>query len=121
MALAALVPGMGAPRPCRRSRDVSSAAGGRGFATPAYATLADAGLDDAWRAARPDADGFTCCRAPGLAEATSSLDVRLDVVLYRGNLTVTEARLLGEQPRTIAGAVRWPSDHAGVLVTLELP
>ena len=101
--------------------DVSSAASGRGFATPSYGALIDAGLLDAWEAARPDADGFTCCRAPGLDEVTSSLDVRLDVVLYRGGFTVADARLLSAQPRTIAGAVRWPSDHAGLLVTLELP
>ena len=47
--------------------------------------------------------------------------MRLDVVLVRGGFTVVDARLVGDEPRTIAGAVRWPSDHAGVLVTLELP
>ncbi len=109
------------PLPVVFAGDVGSAAAGRGFATPSYGTLVEAGLVDAWVAARPDADGFTCCRAPGLDEPDSSLDVRLDVVLYRGDFTVAEARLVGDEPRTIAGAVRWPSDHAGVLVTLELP
>ncbi len=101
--------------------DVSSAAAGSGFETPSYGTLLEAGLVDAWAAARPDADGFTCCRAPGLDEQDSSLDVRLDVVLYRGDFTVSAARLVGDEPSGIAGAVRWPSDHAGLLVTLELP
>ena len=101
--------------------DVGSAAGGSGFATPSYGTLVEAGLVDAWAAARPDADGFTCCRAPRLDEESSSLDVRLDVVLYRGDFEVRDARVVGNEPRTIAGAVRWLSDHAGVLVTLELP
>ena len=100
--------------------DVSSAAGGSGFATPSYATLVEAGLVDAWAADRPD-DGFTCCRAPELDEQNSSLDVRLDVVLYRGDFTVSAARLVGDEPSDIAGEVRWPSDHAGLLVTLELP
>ena len=101
--------------------DVGSAAAGSGFATPSYGRLIEAGLADAWAAARPDADGFTCCRAPSLDEERSSLDVRLDVVLVRGGFTVADARLVGDAPRAITGAVRWPSDHAGVLVRLELP
>ena len=101
--------------------DIGSAAAGSGFATASYGRLTEAGLADAWSAARPDVDGFTCCRAPGLDELDSSLDVRLDVVLFRGDFTVADARLVGDEPRTKAGAVRWPSDHAGVLVRLELP
>lgn len=101
--------------------DVGSAAAGSGFETPSYGRLIEGGLADAWAAARPDGDGFTCCRAPGLDEGRSSLDVRLDVVLVRGGFTVADARLVGDTPRAIAGAVRWPSDHAGVLVRLELP
>ena len=101
--------------------DVGSAAAGSGFATPSYGRLIEAGLADAWVAARPDAQGFSCCRAPGLDEGESSLDVRLDVVLYRGDFTVADARLVGDEPGAIAGAVRWPSDHAGVVVRLELP
>ena len=101
--------------------DVSSAAAGSGFATPSYGMLIGDGLTDAWEAARPDTDGFTCCRAPGLAERESSLDVRLDVVLFRGDFAVVGARVVGDEPRSIAGAVRWPSDHAGLLVRLELP
>ncbi len=109
------------PLPVVFAGDVGSAAAGRGFATPSYERLIGSGLVDAWAAARPDADGFTCCRAPGLDEPEASLDVRLDVVLYRGDFEVRDARVVGNEPRTIAGAVRWPSDHAGVLVTLELP
>ena len=101
--------------------DVGSAAAGEGFATAAYGKLIGAGFDDAWAVARPDDAGFTCCQQPGLSDPTSALDVRLDVVLYRGGFEVTDARLIGAEASDVAGAVRWPSDHAGVLVTFELP
>ena len=69
--------------------DVSSAAGGSGFATPSYGTLIEAGFADAWAAGRPDADGFTCCRAPGLGERETSLDVRLPRLRRVGPLLST--------------------------------
>ena len=101
--------------------DLSSAAAGSGFSTPTYAAMVDAGFVDAWTEARPGEAGFTCCQSPALDNGTSDLDVRLDFVLYRGGFSATGASLVGAEPSAITGAVRWPSDHAGVVVTLELP
>jgi hypothetical protein len=49
---------------------------GPAFGGGAYETLA-ADLTDAWVTARPDADGFTCCRATTL-DGPGSIDERLD-------------------------------------------
>ena len=101
--------------------DLGSAAAGSGFSTPTYAAMVEAGFVDAWAEARPGEAGFTCCQSPSLDNGTSELDVRLDLVLYRGGFSATGAALVGAEPAAITGAVRWPSDHAGVIVTLELP
>jgi endonuclease/exonuclease/phosphatase family metal-dependent hydrolase len=98
---------------------------GPSFGGGAYETLADP-LTDAWDVARPDADGYTCCRPLSAGgEGTAALDERIDHVLYRGAVAATDAARLGasadatvtaevdESERTL-----WPSDHAGVLATL---
>jgi endonuclease/exonuclease/phosphatase family metal-dependent hydrolase len=96
---------------------------GPAFGGGAYETLA-ADLTDAWDAARPDADGFTCCRATTL-DGPGSMDERLDHVLVAG-FAATDARLVGADAEsrltaTVDGDARelWPSDHAGVVATLR--
>ncbi|MUV59247.1 endonuclease/exonuclease/phosphatase family protein, partial [Halogeometricum sp. CBA1124] len=96
---------------------------GPAFGGGAYETLA-ADLTDAWDAARPDADGFTCCRATTL-DGPGSMDERLDHVLVDG-FAATDARLVGADAEsrltaTVDGDARelWPSDHAGVVATLR--
>jgi len=60
--------------------DFNSKADGTG--TPTYLKIIDAGFIDAWNI-RGKGNGFTCCQAENLLNQVSSLDERLDLVLFR--------------------------------------
>jgi hypothetical protein len=98
--------------------DFNSRADGTGTAT--YATLIGAGFDDTWTATHPGSLGNTWGHAVDLRNTTVDLTQRLDLVLYRGDLSAERAVVVGEElaDRTASGL--WPSDHAGVVATLEL-
>jgi endonuclease/exonuclease/phosphatase family metal-dependent hydrolase len=97
--------------------DFNSKADGTG--TPTYSKIIDAGFIDAWNI-RGKGNGFTCCQAENLLNPISSLDERLDLVLFRGDFKVKDIELVGDSQndRTLSGL--WPSDHAGVVATLKL-
>ena len=97
--------------------DFNSNADGTG--TPTYSKLKDAGFIDAWNI-KEKGNGFTCCQAKDLLNQDSSLDERIDLVLFRGNFEVKDIELVGnsQNDRTISGL--WPSDHAGVVANLKL-
>ena len=99
--------------------DFNSAADGSTTAT--YGLLTAAGLVDTWSAAHPGDPGPTCCQAADLLNPISTLSQRLDIVFTRGEFTVLDSEIVGEEldDRTSAGL--WPSDHAGVVSTLRLP
>jgi endonuclease/exonuclease/phosphatase family metal-dependent hydrolase len=101
----------------------SSARGADPDATPTYALLRNAGFGDAWASKHPGADGLTCCQDPDLRNVPSALFERLDYIFFRGDFDVRHASLLGARPgdRTDKPDRVWPSDHAGVSATLELP
>jgi endonuclease/exonuclease/phosphatase family metal-dependent hydrolase len=104
--------------------DCNSDARGRGAdATATYGILIEAGLTDAWAVKRPGAQGLTCCQASDLRNRKSALNERIDLVLLRGSFDVRHARVIGAHPadRTPPPTRLWPSDHAGLAVTLELP
>jgi endonuclease/exonuclease/phosphatase family metal-dependent hydrolase len=84
--------------------------------TPTYSYIIERGFLDAWKATNPGQPGFTCCQAADLRNPRSQLDTRVDLVLTKGPFRVDNAVLVGDQP----GSGLWPSDHAGVVVTLAL-
>lgn len=86
--------------------------------TPTYQNLINAGFVDAWSQAGLG-PVFTCCQAANLQSVPSSLNERIDLVLFHGQFTVTDADIVGEglADRTSSGL--WPSDHAGVVATLQ--
>jgi endonuclease/exonuclease/phosphatase family metal-dependent hydrolase len=86
-----------------------------------YASFVNAGLSDAWREARRNDPGLTCCQAPDLRNAVSILSQRIDLILLRGDFEILDAELVGESPGDRTPSGLWPSDHAGVAATLELP
>jgi endonuclease/exonuclease/phosphatase family metal-dependent hydrolase len=97
---------------------------------PAYGIFQTAGFTDAWSSAHPGVDGFTCCFDDNLSELTRTPDHRIDVVLFRQprNADVgvqrVSAATVGGAPgdrvwSTLAGAHLWPSDHLGVVATLQ--
>jgi endonuclease/exonuclease/phosphatase family metal-dependent hydrolase len=75
-----------------------------------YSTFKTAELNDSADA------GPTCCQDPDLRNAGSKLDTRIDLVWTRGGFTASGAALIG-LTKTASGV--WPSDHAGVRVTLS--
>jgi endonuclease/exonuclease/phosphatase family metal-dependent hydrolase len=87
-----------------------------------YANLINAGFTDAWTQVKPTDPGLTCCQAPDLSNPQSILSVRFDLAMLRGRIRAHNARLVGSLPsdRT-APSFLWPSDHAGLAVTLTLP
>lgn len=101
----------------------SSASAAAPDATPTYTLLRNAGFSDAWARKHPGADGLTCCQDADLRNVPSALFERIDYILFRGDFDVRHASLLGATPgqRTAKPDRVWPSDHAGVSATLELP
>ncbi len=89
-------------------------------ATATYGELMAAGFSDAWQEKHPDDSGFTCCQDPDLRNAVTGLDARIDLVLTRGPISVEEASIVGDESTDRLSSGLWPSDHAGVVVELEL-
>ena len=68
-----------------------------------------------------DGVGNTCCHAASLRNDEVSLTARIDHVLVRGDLGVTDVTRVGADPANriaVDGDRLWPSDHAGVVATL---
>lgn len=87
----------------------------------AYLRLRSSGFWDAWAKAHPGAPGFTW----PLHDEDPSTEIstpyqRIDIVLFRGLDRPLRADLVGNKlsDRTQSGL--WPSDHAGLVVTLPL-
>jgi len=97
--------------------DCNSRADGTGTAT--YSDLLAGGFTDAWSARWPRADGFTCCQDEDLRNPTTALDQRIDLVLVRGRAHVRHATVTGGDEGDLTPAGLWPSDHAGVMATIQ--
>lgn len=89
-------------------------------ATATYGSIAASGFSDAWSVRHPSDPGFTCCQATNLMNSSSTLTERVDLVFTRGPLHIGKASLVGDQTSDRLPSGLWPSDHAGVVVTLEL-
>ena len=88
------------------------------FAT--YETLLNAGLTDAWTAGNSGNPGPTCCQAPDLMNPTSLLSNRGDLLLTTGGFGTLGDSLVGNDLSDVTSNGLWPSDHAGVLATLDI-
>lgn len=97
--------------------DLNSPGDGTG---PTYNNLIGAGFADAAVAAGLGSSP-TCCQAPDLLNEESMLDRRSDYVLVRPELMVLQADIVGADPADRTASGLWPSDHAGVAATLQLP
>jgi endonuclease/exonuclease/phosphatase family metal-dependent hydrolase len=87
---------------------------------PTYQLLINAGFGDAWREKHPSLPGFTCCQAPDLLNPISALDLRIDLVLTRGDVSVEDIEIVGDRPSERTASGLWPSDHAGLAATLRI-
>lgn len=92
-------------------------------AVPPYQQFVAADYHDVW-ALRPGAvPGFTCCQAEDLTNQRSTLDERIDMI-FSSDLPrrVKQVRLVGDRNADKTwppGRGLWPSDHAGVVATLQ--
>ena len=87
--------------------------------SPTYTKLKNADFIDAW-SLKGRGTGFTCCQADDLLNPNSSLTERTDLVMFQGNFDVKDIEIVGnsQKDRTISGL--WPSDHAGIVASLNL-
>ena len=91
--------------------DFNSAADGS--TTSTYSNLTSH-FTDAFLSTQPGVDGYTCCQAADLRNATSTLDRRIDLILHSGPVDATATQRVGDEPEDRTPSGLWPSDHAGV-------
>ena len=91
-----------------------------GSATPTYANLINAGYTDVWPLVTIADPGFTAGLRGDLLGPVTDLNTRIDLALFRGNVTAVSAYRIGfqESNRTPSGLM--PSDHAGLVATVRL-
>ncbi len=88
---------------------------------PAHVLFAGAGFIDEWDAANPTDPGFTAFQVrPGISNPVSTLSSRIDDVLARGLFAPLDLHLIGADPSARTASGLWPSDHAGVVATIEI-
>ena len=92
--------------------------------TPTYGMMLAAGYRDTWIESGHRAPGLTCCQQADLLNARSRFDQRIDFIFARnlpaGTMPVRRG-VVGDRPGNRTASGLWPSDHAGVAVTLLPP
>jgi Endonuclease/Exonuclease/phosphatase family len=84
-----------------------------------YNNLIAAGFDDS--VIEAGVEGVpTCCQANDLLNPISTLNSRIDFVLFRGDFKSLNADIVGNNPTDRTPSGLWPSDHAGVVSRLKL-
>jgi len=89
---------------------------GSGGDPTAYGELLGGGLSDA-----SPGGPVTCCHATDLHDPNPTLTKRIDLVLTRGGFETISSDVVGEEPADRTPSGLWPSDHAGVVTSLQLP
>ena len=96
----------------------------RGVAGDSHQILTDAGYADAWVAAMGDDPGFTAGQASDLRNFPSALTHTVDYILYTEDSSIVaipgSGHVVGDEPEDRTPSGLWPSDHAGVVVTLKI-
>ena len=99
--------------------DFNSAATGGPDQTPTYANLIAAGLVDLWSAAKQGEPGLTWpLHGEDPYTQNTVLSERIDLVFGAGRVKAVDAYRIGIHDLTPSGL--WPSDHAGVVVTVRI-
>ncbi|GGE55877.1 endonuclease/exonuclease/phosphatase family protein [Priestia taiwanensis] len=97
--------------------DLNSNANGPG--TPTYGNLINAGFQDTWLAVG-QGTGATAIQDADLLNAVSSLNARIDFILFKNGWQPLLADVVGDQQSDRTPTALWPSDHAGVAADLRL-
>ena len=76
---------------------------------------------DAWVEANAGDLGLTCCFDAAVTNEAALLRSRIDLILVDDEVIVHDAEVIGEEPDSdMTPSGLWPSDHAGVVATLEM-
>ncbi len=88
--------------------------------TPQIRSLS-ASMVDAYRVARPDAPGLTCC-VDDLSDPVGTFNKRIDYIFVTrenpASLDVVSARTLFDRPYSVEDGWHWASDHGGLIIDL---
>jgi endonuclease/exonuclease/phosphatase family metal-dependent hydrolase len=98
--------------------DFNSPADGSG--PKGYADVLHAGFKDAWLQTNPHTPGYTWGQAQNLLNPTSHLSERIDYVLTHGAVDALSMQVVGNRPSDRTASGLWPSDHAGIVATLQI-
>ena len=79
--------------------------------------LKAAGLADTWASVNPGDRGYTSSYGPRLEEP--ALEHRIDHVMTLGPIRAIASKVTGTNPDDKTPSGLWPSDHAGVVATLQ--
>jgi len=83
-----------------------------------YRTILGGGFKDAWSVTHGTAVSVTCCQDENLKNIASKLSVRYDLIFVKG-LSVLDTQVIGGKAADKTRSRLWPSDHAGVIATLQ--
>jgi endonuclease/exonuclease/phosphatase family metal-dependent hydrolase len=113
--------------PCNTARPViiagdlnTESATGDPAQNTGYQIIQGSGFLDAWTLLHPSDPGRTWALHGEDPFTATTPTQRLDLVLVRGELGVTETILIGHTPAALTPSGLWPSDHAGVVSTVNL-
>ena len=96
---------------------------GRESDADAVNLIKGAGLFDLWPRIMSGNPGFSCClENSDLSNTTGAgFDHRIDLIFSKLALKGSGGKVVGNKARNRAPNGLWPSDHAGVVLTLRLP
>jgi len=110
-------------RPVILVGDMNSDPNGKESDADAVKTIKRAGLFDLWPRIMSGNSGFSCClNNSDLSDTTAAgFDHRIDLIFSKPALRGSGGKVVGKRPSDRAPNGLWPSDHAGVVLTLRLP
>lgn len=95
-----------------------------GAATPSYGLITGAGFSDSWVRPPQDVLGPTCCERDDLTNPEPALNQRVDFIFtrYLPELAIPiRHEVVGDRVSDRTPGGLWPSDHAGVVQTFQVP
>jgi endonuclease/exonuclease/phosphatase family metal-dependent hydrolase len=87
--------------------------------TPTYGIMMNSGFHDLWRMVG-NGPGLTCCQNDDLLNPVSSLNTRIDYLLFKNGWKPLEADLVGVNLIGKTNTNFWTSDHAGLIGRLMI-
>ncbi|MBC7595679.1 MAG: endonuclease/exonuclease/phosphatase family protein [Kineosporiaceae bacterium] len=84
----------------------------------AYFTLVGGGMVDTWPILHPGEPGSTAGFGDELNQPADSVEHRIDLIMFKGNVTPEKSWTFGSERQTSDG--RWASDHLGHAAELRL-